>query len=306
MDHPAPSPAAAPRQPPPRRALVLGGGGSLGNAWLIGVVAGLAEAGLDVTDADVVIGTSADSTAAAQITGAAPAALLDDIRGAASATSAAAHGARRPGAPGPGPLEATNAIIAESRDPADMRRRIGAWVLAAPASSDPAALTRWHDTVAARLPSTTWPERRVLITAVDADTGEPVVLDRDSGVDLVDAVAASCGGALAYPVGDRRLFDGGYRTNADNADLAAGCERVLVLSPFGGRSRLPESWGLHLSDQVLALRAAGSTVETVHPDTASLAVFGDDMMNVAARPAAAEAGRDQGIAEAERLKRLWT
>jgi len=53
----------------PTRALVLGGGGSAGNAWLIGIVAGLAEAGLDVTDAELIVGTSAGSTAAAQLTG---------------------------------------------------------------------------------------------------------------------------------------------------------------------------------------------------------------------------------------------
>jgi len=50
------------------RALVLGGGGATGNAWLIGVIAGLFEAGLDVTAADLIIGTSAGSTAAVQIT----------------------------------------------------------------------------------------------------------------------------------------------------------------------------------------------------------------------------------------------
>jgi predicted acylesterase/phospholipase RssA len=39
-------------------ALVLGGGGAAGNAWEIGIIAGLAEAGLDMTDAaDLVVGT---------------------------------------------------------------------------------------------------------------------------------------------------------------------------------------------------------------------------------------------------------
>ena len=65
------------------RALVLGGGGSTGNAWLIGVIAGLFDAGLDVTEADLVIGTSAGSTAAAQIAGAAPTELLAAILAAA-------------------------------------------------------------------------------------------------------------------------------------------------------------------------------------------------------------------------------
>jgi NTE family protein len=66
-----------------RKALVLGGGGSAGNAWLIGVIAGLFDAGLDVTEADLIIGTSAGSTAAAQITSATPTELLADILAAA-------------------------------------------------------------------------------------------------------------------------------------------------------------------------------------------------------------------------------
>src|SRR4051812_25066342 len=73
------------------RALVLGGGGSTGNAWLIGVLAGLFDAGLDVTAADLTIGTSAGSTAAAQIAGAPPPELF-------AATLAAAPQQR----PGPG------------------------------------------------------------------------------------------------------------------------------------------------------------------------------------------------------------
>src|ERR671933_1850216 len=66
------------------RAVVLGGGGSTGNAWLIGVIAGLFDAGLDVTEADLIIGTSAGSTGAAQITSATPTELLAAILAAAS------------------------------------------------------------------------------------------------------------------------------------------------------------------------------------------------------------------------------
>ena len=65
------------------RALVLGGGGAAGNAWVIGVIAGLFEAGLDVTEADLIIGTSAGSTAAVQITSAPPTQLLAEILSAA-------------------------------------------------------------------------------------------------------------------------------------------------------------------------------------------------------------------------------
>ena len=46
-------------------ALVLGGGGVTGVAWEIGILSGLVEAGLDVTGADLVVGTSAGSVVAA-------------------------------------------------------------------------------------------------------------------------------------------------------------------------------------------------------------------------------------------------
>src|ERR1700712_5206972 len=51
-----------------RTALVLGGGGITGIAWEIGLLAGLAEAGTDLSGADLVVGTSAGSVVGAQIT----------------------------------------------------------------------------------------------------------------------------------------------------------------------------------------------------------------------------------------------
>lgn len=53
--------------------------------------------------------------------------------------------------------------------------------------------------IAGRLPNHDWPQRRLLITAVNAETGAAVVFDRDSGVSLVDAVAASCAVPLVWP-----------------------------------------------------------------------------------------------------------
>src|SRR3984957_4832696 len=58
-------------------ALVLGGGGAAGNAWEIGIIAGLADTGLDMTEAaDLVIGTSSGATAAAQLRSGIPPAQL--------------------------------------------------------------------------------------------------------------------------------------------------------------------------------------------------------------------------------------
>ena len=186
-----------------------------------------------------------------------------------------------------------------------MRRRMGAWALGTDAASHSSAQTRWRATVAARLPSHLWSQRRVLITAVDAHTGEPVVFDRHSGVDLADAIAASCASVRPYGIGGSQYIDGGYRSNADNADLAAGYARVLVLSPFGGRSRTPVDWGMHLVTQVDELRARGSRVETIFPDSTSRTAFGDNVMDLSTRPPAARAGYNQGRALAEQLTAFW-
>jgi NTE family protein len=293
------------------RALVLGGAGSVGNAWEIGVIAGLFEAGLDVTEADLTIGTSAGSTAAAQITsGIPPAELLAGILAAAPQPPTGPVGSDRGRAPiGPASdhMERTSAVIGAAEDAADMRRRMGAAALETDAASHSSVQTQWRAVVAARLPSQHWPQRPLLIPAVDAHTGEPVVFDRHSGVDLVDAVAASTSngfGIPPYSIGGNRYINGGYRRN-ENADLAAGYARVLVLSPFGGRSRHPLEWGMDLATQVGELRARGSRVETIFPDSNSEHMFGANAMDLSLRPAAARAGYNQGRALAELLAEFW-
>ena len=144
----------------------------------------------------------------------------------------------------------------------------------------------------------------MLITAVDAQTGEPVMFDRHSGVDLADAVAASCASGLPYRIGDSRYIDGGYRRN-ENADLAAGYGRVLVLSPLRGSSLQPLEWGNHLATQVDELRARGSSVETIFPNNDAEHMFGANAMDPSLRPPAARAGYDQGRAFAEQLTEFW-
>ncbi|SEE37402.1 NTE family protein [Arthrobacter alpinus] len=289
------------------RALVLGGGGSTGNAWLIGVTAGLFETGVDVTGADLIIGTSAGSTAAAQITGASPTQLFADTLAAVSVAQKAPPGTEKGQAPvlPVDHLGRIKKIIAAAQNPAEMRHRLGASALEMESALDGSWSTRWRSTVAARLPCQDWPEQEVVITAVDATTGEPVMFDRHSGVDLADAVAASCSSGLPYRIGDNAFIDGGYRRSGENADLAAGFERVLLLSPFGGKSLQPLAWGLQLSAQLEELDAGGSRVETISPDTSAEYMFGANAMDLSMRPSAARAGYEQGKALAERLGEFW-
>jgi NTE family protein len=280
--------------------LVLGGGGSAGHAWEIGVVAGLADAGVDVTLADLVVGTSAGSTAALHLMSGDPLELVAAIVD----SPVPSGGGRSSVAPVIDHLERTNRIIAAADDAADMRRRMGAAALELEAGSDGAARTRWRAVVAARLPGQQWPGRPLLITAVDAHTGEPVVFDRHSGVDVVDAVAASTSSGAAYRIGDHAYIDGGYRRN-ENADLAAGYDRVLVLAPFGGRSRHPAAWRMQLAAQVEELRAGGSAVETIVPEPRIADLFGANAMDPSQRAPAARAGYDQGRTLGERLAGFW-
>ena len=303
-------------EPSLRTALVLAGAGAAGNAWQLGIIAGLDAAGVDTTSADLIVGTSAGSTVAAQITGGLrPAelysAILAEPRRAApsphSTTPQDAGGVPRSSTPGSGPLsgpsylEWSQQIIDSAADASDMRRSIGA---AALGLDDDGGAARWRDIVAARLPNRQWPQQRMLIPAVDAQTGEAVVFDRASGVELVDAVAASTSAMSPYRIGDRRYLNGGYRRSS-NADLAAGYRRVLILEPFGGRSRTPVRWGMDLATQVDELRAAGSIVQVVFPDEGSGDVFNANALDPLTRLPAARGGYGQGQALARLLGAFW-
>jgi NTE family protein len=316
------TPSSTPRtDPATTRALVLAGGGAAGNAWELGLIAGLSEAGVDVTSADLIVGTSAGSTVAAQVTSGIPAAelyaaILSEVprprpdgsggsagAGATASTGDAGPDRRRAQMSGPNYMAWSDEIIASAADASDMRRRMGAAALERDASDGPGG-SRWRDIVASRLPVHDWPQQPVLIAAVDARTGEPVVFGRDSGIDLVDAVAASTSAMTPYPIGDARYINGGYR-RSENADLAAGYGRVLVFSPFGGRTRMPLEWRMDLASQVEDLRASGSVVETVFPDAGAGEVFDANALDPSTRLQAARGGHAQGLTLGKQLAEFW-
>ncbi len=301
-------------------ALVLGGGGAAGNAWEIGIIAGLAEAGLDMTEAaDLVVGTSAGATAAAQVrSGMPPAELLASVLS-EPVRPAGQNRERPPSLPMATVFERMRAIGAAATSAADLRRAMGAFGLESDSTLGPAAGQR-RAMVAARLPRPEWPDRPMIVTAVDAHTGELATFDRDSGVDLVDAVTASTalpGLVPTVSINGTHYIDGGVRS-PDNADLASGYANVVVLSPLGGRSqaplepgadparqfeglRRPPEWGMDLASQVEGLRKQGSHVEVITPDPDSRAAMGTNQMDPATRIPAARAGFAQGKQEATRM-----
>jgi NTE family protein len=276
------------------RALVLGGGGVAGAAWESGFLLGLQDGGLDLTAADRIIGTSAGSRVAAEIANGVPLRESFDRYAGPVSTSeiqvdvdtdklmAAFASAISGSAPGPA-----------------MSRAIGRAALAA--DTVPEQVRR--DLIASRLPVHTWPDRDVRITALDVETGELRVFTPTSGVELVDAVAASCAVPVVWPpvtIEGRRYIDGGIRSGT-NTDLAAGCDVVIVIAP------MPESpWvGPEVAQAVAALERS-ATVVRVDPDKASTAAIGLNPLDPASAKPAVVAGRAQASAHAARIAAVWS
>ena len=269
-------------------ALVLGGGGVAGIAWMTGLLAGLAQAGDDLTEADLLIGTSAGATVAAQV---GSGLALEQLF--ARQTEPALQSAELVAELDLTELGARIAgYLAGATTQEQILRQIGAYALAAQTVPESAR----RAVIESRLPTHDWPGRRLQLTAVDAETGELRVFDAESGVSLIDAVAASCAVPGIWPpvrIGGRRYVDGGVRSS-DNADLAAGFARVTVISPLGLDSPLPSP--LPLREVVAQLRAAGSHVTVIAPDPASAAAIGANPLDPGTRAPAARAGLAQGAA----------
>jgi NTE family protein len=275
-----------------RRALVLGGGGITGIAWEWGILAGLAANGVDLREADLVIGTSAGSVVGAQV-----AAGLDTEE--RYQVQLEPPDGEVAAAMGPGLLARYVLAIASSRSPTRVRRRIGR--LATRARTVPEA--ERVGVIESRLPVRDWPKRELLLTAVDVASGEFRAFDRDSGVPLVLAVSASCAVPGVWPpvtIDGRRYMDGGVRSGT-NADLAAGYDRVVVLAPLPrGAGPMPGA-----ASQVEALRAR-SAVTLVTPDRAALAAFGRNVLDPAKRAGAARAGLAQSASVLDEVRQVWT
>ncbi len=280
----------------PERALVLGGGGITGIAWELGMLAGLAEHGVDIRDADLVIGTSAGSVVGALITSS------DDLEE-LYASQLAAPGLEPPVRMGIGTIVRWGWAIACSRGAQQVGARIGRMALAT--ATAPEAERR--GIIECRLQARTWPQRTLLVTAIDAESGEFAAFGKgsqvgDTAVTLVDAVAASCSVPGVWPpttIGGRRWIDGGVRS-ATNADLAAGYERVVVLAPITRGFRSAPG----VVAQVAALRER-ARVTLVAPDAAARRAIGRNVLDLARRAPAAQAGRVQARSAAAEVARVW-
>ncbi|MFB7268550.1 patatin-like phospholipase family protein, partial [Streptomyces nojiriensis] len=168
------------------RALVLGPGGVVGTAWMAGLVGELVRRGVDLGVADLTVGTSAGAIVGAILTTGQDLGRLAEV------------------APRPGPAprrgvdaSVTGAVFAvlgrPGLEPEEARRRVGRIALDHADADREASAEAERALLAGRgalIGTNAWPvEGELLITAVEAATGEPTVWDRTSGVPLVHAVA---------------------------------------------------------------------------------------------------------------------
>ena len=271
------------------RALVLGGGGVTGVAWEVGLLHGLAELGIDLTAADLFIGTSAGSVTAAQVTsGRSPAELYEVQLGSATSEIAARLGTAGllrfvvaglwPGDPNKGRAWLGRAALRARTLPEADRRQV----------------------IAQRIGTDAWPAVPLRIAAVAAKSGEFKVFDAASGVSLIDAVAASCAVPMVWPpatVNGVRYMDGGARSVA-NVDLAQGSDRVVVIAPITAsarRSGKPQS-------QAAAL---GVPHAVIAPTDAALTAIGRNPLDPARRAPSAKAGYAQAAEVADQIRAVW-
>ncbi len=279
------------------RALVLGGGGVAGIAWMTGLLFGLGEEGIELRNGELILGTSAGSAVGAQL--GCPVSLEELYRRQVDPALQT-----REITPDPRLLQQLLEAFPANATPgnrAELTRKVGQWALEARTVSE----AERRSVIAARLPTHEWPDRLLRITAVDTETGKMRIFDRLSETSLVDAVAASCAVPGVWPpvtIDGRRYMDGGVRSS-DNADLAQGYGRVVILSPNGLRA--DDIVAFPLQEQLDLLKNAGAKTYVVEPDYTSRTAIGINPLLPETRKPTAEAGRAQAKTVAEDLNHFW-
>lgn len=272
-----------------RRGLVLGGGGITGIAWELGFLLSLLEAGLPLQEDTAVLGTSAGSVTGTLLTTRSESELHHRLEHLVDfeVTSRLAIGAL---------LGALPNLLLPGRAAA---KRV---TLAAQATrAHPGTGRKRHQAIRRRLDVTAWPEADLRITAVNGATGELTVFTRDSGVDINDAVAASCAVPFVWPpvrIQGTPYIDGGVRTPT-NVDQMTGFATLLVLAPI----ELPFPPRRSARRQVIRSGALRSLV--VAPDRDSRRAIGRKVLDLTRASAAGQAGLSQGRRWLNSVTNLW-
>jgi NTE family protein len=273
-----------------RTALVLGGGGITGIAWELGILKGLADAGVDLSGADLVIGTSAGAVVGAQIT---TGHSLEQLYATQLEPADKEIGAQLS-------RFTMLRLLPPMLIPGSQRQKLSRIGRMSMRAHRPGGERR-IEVIRSRIQVEEWPERDLRVTAVEAETGEFVAFDQDSGVDLVHAVAASCAVPLVWPavtIDGKHYVDGGMRSTA-NVDLANGADVVVVIAP------LPQAFSKATSIRTQLAGTGASRTAVVTPDEKALVDIGRNVLDPHKRADAARTGLRQAADVVDKVRKAW-
>lgn len=226
---PTPYPSTTPLGAGVERAIAFGGGGEWFVAWCLAYTRTLKDNGVDLSNVELTVGTSAGSATSAFLT----AGVAD--KSFEQWSQLAEHpemlsATVKVDSPSPSRVRALEAISNATNTEPETIREIGRAAMAAknqPEAEYLAAATQLMGGM------TAWPSPAFHTTAVDCYTGERLIVDQNSGVTLASAVGASTslpGTGGPVWVGDSLCMDGGVSKSSTHADILVGAKRVIIFT----------------------------------------------------------------------------
>lgn len=279
-------------------ALVLGGGGTVGVAWEAGVLAGLADAGVDPAAAAVIVGSSAGSVVGTH------------VRQGRSVDRLVANQREPDGGAGAEPMTTDLtplieifAVLREAKERTpEVLQEVGRRAIAADTGPESAWIGRFERIVGGG----EWPDGDLRITAVDCTTGLRRVWTAGDGVDLARAVASSCAIPGVFPpvtVDGSRYTDGGLWSSS-NLDVVLDSDVDAAI--FVGPLRVGDPSAVRALERESELLAStGRRVEAIVPGEGFTTEIGaQNLMNPALRNRGVDLGIQDGTAAAARVRAL--
>jgi NTE family protein len=286
-----------------KRALVLGGGGVIGVAWESGIVNGLYQGGVDPRAVDAIVGTSAGAIVGAQLAaGRLPMGSAPTPEGNGGNTET-----RAPVNPGAVDVEALRQIFELWR-----AMKLTTSAQAAAIGQLARGINRggeagWVASIARSVAVEQWPALRLLIAAVDTESGERRIFDRESAVELSRAVAASAAVPGLFPsvsIDDRLYMDGQVQSST-NADVLVAYKPAEVMIAVPTNTFTGRAIGRHadrmLEVELALLQSAGCKVSVRTPSENDAKRLGPNLMDPTRMPDAYAVGLESGKAWAAEL-----
>lgn len=300
-----------------KRALVLGGGGVIGVAWESGLVTGLRDAGVELSACDAIVGTSAGALVGAQVArGRVP--EHPDTRAKAKASSANTLAG---GAVGNGGHRGSKAAAMAKMDVQAVGQIFALWGAMKESTAEQAAaigkVVRGLDRSAEAdfiayinggAQFDDWPTMRLWVVAVDTETGERRVFDREGAAPFSRVMAATAAVPGLFPAVEieGRLYMDGQVHSSTNADVLVPHRPAQVMIAMPTNAATGRGIGAHaermLEFEIDRLHEAGCEVLVKTPSAADTQRMGNNLMDAARAGEAYAVGLEAGRAWAAAWK----